>query len=275
MILQRKQHDGIAYFQQGQGGIPVVFVHGVGLRAESWKAQLDFFAKNNDYCCYAIDLPGHGESELLITETFELTDFVNVLQGFIEKVVGSPCILVGHSLGAMTVLQTAVSYRKSVLAVAALNAIYERPKTAADAVQVRAESLLNNLAQDVSEGPIERWFDGNPAYSHQAELCRTWLNNGNRLGYARAYRMFAYLTGVKAAALAQINCPTLFLTGEFDFNSSPDMTKAMASLVDKSSAVVVANSRHMTQMTHAKAVNQALVNLFSMVSNQNKVRANI
>lgn len=267
MRFQHKQHNGVAYYQQGDSGIPVVFVHGVGLRAESWSAQFEYFADYDGICCYVIDLPGHGNSELLAQQTLALSDFATVLNHFIEEVIGRPAILVGHSLGAMTVLQTTVSHPQNVLAVAALNAIYNRPTESAKAVQARAESLLADLSQDVSSGPIERWFAGNPLYNQQAELCRDWLNNGNRLGYARAYRMFASLTGITADDLASINCPSLFLTGELDFNSSPTMSKEMAAIVSQGQAVIVADSRHMTQMTHAMEVNLALANLFSIVSN--------
>lgn len=291
MKWSRKISDGIAYYYSGNdsngsdnngndnGGndsdnsndkaTPVVFVHGVGLRAESWYQQISEF--DDQYRCYVIDMPGHGESDLLPSPTLMLEDFTEALKTFIQTVIGEPAIIVGHSLGAMTVLQTAVSYPQVVKGVAAFNAIYDRPDTAAQNVQNRAESLLNDLDQNVTDQPIARWFDGDPQYYNEAELCRSWLSNGNRLGYAQAYQMFAHLRGIPAAELRTIAVPALLLTGEMDVNSSPKMSLAMASILPSANAVIVPEARHMTQMTHANAVNAALARFFTQCESHSTV----
>lgn len=273
MKWSRKISNGIAYYYSGaensdtdidnnnHKATPVVFVHGVGLRAESWYQQISAF--NDRYPCYVIDMPGHGESDLLPNPTLTLEDFAAALKTFIENVIGEPAIIVGHSLGAMTALQTAVSYPGVVRGVAAFNAIYDRPDNAAQDVQTRAESLLNDLDQNVTDKPIARWFDGDPQYHDEAELCRSWLSNGNRLGYAQAYQMFAHLRGIAAEDLQTIIAPTLLLTGEMDVNSSPKMSLAMASILPHANAVIVPDARHMAQMTHASAVNAALARFFA------------
>ncbi|WP_019673756.1 alpha/beta fold hydrolase [Psychrobacter lutiphocae] len=265
----------------------LVFIHGVGLRAESWYQQLNFFSTH--YRCYAVDMPGHGESPCLDKANLQLTDFASALTDFIDTVTDQPVILIGHSLGAMTALQTAISYQQhsklvkssstasvntdsnsnsdnppnKLCAVVALNAIYQRPETAAQKVQQRADSLLNDIQQNVSDSPIQRWFANEPNYQTQAELCRHWLDTGSHLGYAKAYQMFAHLRGIDAADLAQIDIPTLFITGEEDANSSPQMSLAMADIVPHAKAVIIPHARHMAQMTHADAVNRALANFIA------------
>ncbi|WP_367109957.1 alpha/beta fold hydrolase [uncultured Psychrobacter sp.] len=266
----RKTSGGMAYHYQANDLVndmtnskatPIIFIHGVGLRAESWYQQLAVFSER--YRCYALDMPGHGESALLANPTLSLYDFADVLKTFIDEVIGQSAIIVGHSLGAMTALQTAVSYPKVVRGVAALNAIYDRSDSAAQNVQVRAGSLLDNLDQNVSDKPISRWFNDDAKYRYEAELCRTWLDNGNRLGYARAYQMFAHLRGISATDLQAITVPALFLTGELDANSTPDMSLIMADLLANAHAVIVPKARHMAQMTHARSVNEALATFFT------------
>lgn len=263
MEWSRKISNGIAYYHndnKNDKATPVVFVHGVGLRAESWYQQVSAF--DGQYRCYVIDMPGHGESDLLPNSALTLSDFAEALSTFIDTVIGEPAIIVGHSLGAMTALQTAVRHPQVVRGIAALNAIYDRPDNAAQNVQNRAESLLNDLDQNVTDQPIARWFDGDPQYRHEAELCRLWLDTGNRLGYAQAYQMFAHLRGIAAEDLQTIIAPTLLLTGEMDVNSSPKMSLAMANILPNANAVIVPEARHMAQMTHANAVNAALARFF-------------
>lgn len=278
MKWSRKTSDGIAYHYSDNNGenidekaTPIVFIHGVGLRAESWNQQLSAFTER--YRCYAIDMPGHGESDLLSSPVLTLQDFADVLTTFINNVVGQPAIIVGHSLGAMMALQTAVSSPKVVLGIAALNAIYNRPDEAAQGVQARAESLINDLNQNVTDQPIARWFDGNPKYRSEAELCQKWLDNGNRLGYARAYQMFAHLRGIAEADLRAITVPTLFLTGDLDVNSKPEMSLAMANILPKADAIIVPEARHMTQMTHSNTVNAALAKFFTQCDSHNMTLA--
>lgn len=278
MKWSRKTSNGIAYHYSvnasdsvNEKSTPIVFIHGVGLRAESWNQQLSVFIKH--YHCYAIDMPGHGESDLLSNPVLTLEDFSDVLTTFINNVVGQPAIIVGHSLGAMMALQTAVSSPKVVLGIAALNAIYNRPDEAAQNIQARAESLINDLNQNVTEQPIARWFDGNPKYRSEAELCQKWLDNGSRLGYARAYQMFAHLRGITKADLRSITVPALFLTGELDVNSKPEMSLAMANILPNADAIIVPEARHMTQMTHSNTVNATLAKFFTQCDSHNMTLA--
>lgn len=276
MRWSRQLANGVAYYYNANNKVDkkalhIVFVHGVGLRAESWYRQLSVF--ETQYHCYAIDMPGHGDSEMLPDSSLVLDDFSEVLKTFIDEVIGQPAIIVGHSLGAMTALQTAISYPKVVRGIAALNAIYERSAHAVQRVQDRAESLLIDLEQDVSDRPIARWFDSEPQYDNEAQLCRTWLDEGNRLGYARAYQMFANLIGITAAELATIKVPTLLLTGELDINSKPEMSLAMAEVMINAKAVIVPKARHMAQMTHSDAVNTALAIFFTQLEAYNMVDA--
>lgn len=276
MRWSRQLSDGIAYHYNANSKVDkkalrIVFIHGVGLRAESWYRQLSAF--DTQYHCYVVDMPGHGESELLADSQLTLDDFSGVLKNFIKTVVRQPAIIVGHSLGAMTALQTAVSYPEVVRGVAALNAIYDRSDNAAKNVQTRAESLLNDLKQNVSDQPIARWFDDNVQYRDDAELCRAWLDNGDRLGYARAYQMFADLVGIEAADLKTIKAPALFLTGEWDINSTPEMSLAMADILPNAEAFIAPKARHMAQMTHADNINAALAKFFTQCAAYNVVDA--
>ena len=75
--------------------------------------------------------------------------------------------------------------------------------------------------------------------------------------------MFAKLRGISATDLQTIAVPALLLTGELDANSSPEMSRRMAELIPNANAVIVPDARHMTQMTHASAVNAALATFFT------------
>ena len=100
-ILQRyKAANGIAYSKSGSGE-PIVLIHGVGLRAEAWLQQISELTKTNTV--YAIDMPGHGESELLANDKANLVDYVDTIADWVKAVIKAPVIIFGHSMGSIVV----------------------------------------------------------------------------------------------------------------------------------------------------------------------------
>ena len=75
MILQKnKSQKGIAFYKSGKGD-PIILIHGLGLSAECWYKQISFLKK--DYTVYALDLPGHGKSDLLSQANPQLKNYSN------------------------------------------------------------------------------------------------------------------------------------------------------------------------------------------------------
>src|SRR6185436_9150857 len=53
----------IGFDELGGGGVPIVFLHGVGSDKSVWAPQLDHFGKSRR--AVAFDYPGYGESEFV------------------------------------------------------------------------------------------------------------------------------------------------------------------------------------------------------------------
>ncbi len=248
--------NGIAYHQSGEGP-PIILVHGVGLRADSWFPQIE--ALRSAYAVYAVDMPGHGESARLDGPP-TLARFVECIGGFIEDAVAAPAILAGHSMGAMIGLELASRFPALCRGVAALNAVYRRSPEALSAVQQRAEQLCTGEGPGNMTGPVARWFGTDPAGrdGELADFCRGWLADADQAGYADAYTVFASEDGPSDPALAALSAPALFLTGDNDLNSTPEMSHAMAARALRGQAVIVRGAGHLAQLTHQELVSDAL-----------------
>lgn len=246
----------LAYYQTGTGA-PVVLVHGVGLRAESWCSQIDALAAA--HMVYAVDMPGHGDTPKLAHANAGLACFSQVLAAFVREVVGAPVILIGHSMGALVVLDFARRYAELCLGVAALSAVYRRSAQAKQQVLARATAFRQEGAVAVNE-TIDRWFGEHPAAATKEALalCRYWLEQATVDGYSAAYLVFAGEDGPDDSSLAALSMPALFLSGEDDRNSSPLMAKTMAYLTPHGRALSISGARHMVQLTHPQAVNPVL-----------------
>jgi len=249
--------NGLAYHATGTG-TPVVLVHGVGLRAESFSPQIEFLKQSHNV--YAIDLPGHGHSRGVDKATRALANYTATLKVFIDEVIGEPAVLVGHSMGAMIALDFASHNPDQCMGAASLNAIYRRSEKAATAVKQRAADLWQNPGGDVASAPIARWFGEDPCglEFEIAAACRDWLTQVDGCAYAAAYSVFANDTGLSDAELAKLQQPHLFLTGAEDENSTAEMSLAMAKMAPKGEAVIISGARHLAQLTHADKVNVTL-----------------
>ena len=252
-ISRSRSSNGTAYHRSGVGP-PVVLVHGVGLRAESWFPQIGALDKTNTV--FAIDLPGHGDSAQLLDAS--LVEFTKQLGGFVQDVVKEPVVVIGHSLGALVAIDFAVRFPSLCFGVAALNAIYQRSEQARNSILARVESL--NTGHDIASAPLKRWFGDSPIGNDEdmAGLCRSWLESADLEAYAAAYLVFADCEGPSAQVLGSLAMPSLFLTGADDPNSTPEMSSAMADLAIDGEAVSIEKARHLVQLTHPHEVNRAL-----------------
>lgn len=251
--------DGIAAIAQGEGPAVVLF-HGVGLNADSWGAQID--ALSARFAVTALDLPGHGASRPL-AEPRSLADFADALIPAIET-IGEPVRLAGHSLGALLTLDIAARRPDLCRAIAVLNAIHRRPAEAVAAVQARADAMSPATVNDPSP-TLARWF-GDDRSSDAFKACERWLTSVDPAAYKTAYTLFAASDSPPDAALAGIACPALFLTGADEPNSTPAMSRALAAAVSDGRAAIVDGAAHMAMMTHADAVNAALLDFFGAVA---------
>jgi pimeloyl-ACP methyl ester carboxylesterase len=105
----------VHYLVAGKG-TPVILVHALGGFAELWTPVINALSQN--YCVYAIDIPGYGRSEkprhLPYTTYTAMSNFViefmNALQ--IER-----AILIGHSMGGGVAVECASSFPDRVYCV--------------------------------------------------------------------------------------------------------------------------------------------------------------
>ncbi|QBJ95497.1 alpha/beta hydrolase [Rhodococcus sp. ABRD24] len=109
-----RAEDGVALLVREVGPddapLTVIFVHGYCLRMESWHFQRQQLAElwGSDVRMVFYDQRGHGESGMPAVESCTIAQLGRDLVTVIEEVAPSgPVVLVGHSMGGMTILAMA------------------------------------------------------------------------------------------------------------------------------------------------------------------------
>lgn len=242
---------GAAYVDAGEGE-PVVLVHGVGLRLEAWAPQIESLAATHRVI--AVDLPGHGASSP-IGQRSRLAAFVDWLVAALDDLGLDSVNVAGHSMGALIAGGCAVTAPQRVRRVALLSAVHRRDHAASSAVRARAAEIAAGKVDPIA--PLSRWFGDESLGSEPYRLVKGWLASVDIEAYATAYGAFAEGDGVYADRWPGVTCPALFLTGELDPNSTPQMTLDLAAASPRGEACIIVDHRHMVNMTAPAEVTEA------------------
>lgn len=101
----------IRYWDEGQGDVPLILVHGFAACIEHW--QYNISVLSNHHRVIAVDLIGFGKSDKPKIN-YTLRDFTLFLKAFLEILQIRTAVLIGHSIGGSISLAFALDYPEMV-----------------------------------------------------------------------------------------------------------------------------------------------------------------
>jgi pyruvate dehydrogenase E2 component (dihydrolipoamide acetyltransferase) len=97
----------LRFLRLGEGGDPVILVHGFGGDLDNWLFNQEPLAR--DRVVYSLDLPGHGQSSKRLVDG-TIDEFARVVGKFMDA-IEVPCAhLVGHSVGGAVIQKLAADH---------------------------------------------------------------------------------------------------------------------------------------------------------------------
>ena len=257
--IQQLSESGlrVSYLEEGEGQ-PLVLIHGVGMNADAWYPQIEVLSRH--FRVLAVDMPGHGESSGF-QHPVSLKEYVHWLAQFLQTQHEQNFAVAGHSMGALITAGIAIEHPELVNHAVVMSGVFKRNDSARDAVLKRAQELASGSVR--LDAPLERWFSAQPHELPLRQQVGGWLKQVNLAGYARAYQAFADGDRWYSDRWNEMQCPVLVMTGELDANSNPNMTHQMAEAAPHGQAVVVANAKHMLNLTDADRVNEEILSFLN------------
>ncbi len=141
----------ISYREAG-AGTPVVILHGLGGRSESWEPQYDGLADR--YRVIGWDAPGYNASSEMPQDAPDIVDYVAVAKRFTDALGLKKFHLVGHSVGTVLAAAFHQAHPESLLSVTLAEAVIGSGRTPKDkqdvAIAARAKDFETLGAAEVA-----------------------------------------------------------------------------------------------------------------------------
>ena len=220
----------------------VILLHGSGQSHVVWSLT-DQYLTDLGYNVFAIDMPGHGNSEGKSLQSIE--DLAEWLEKLINKIGIRDLVLLGHSQGCLVALEYIYKYPKKVKRLIFIAGSYEIPvnKSLIDlALAGDVESL--NLMMKWGYGYSKQFIGGNPL--------QKILDSPREIREVLAIDLIAcnnYKNGINA--LKKIMCPSLFIFGELDKMIKLEKGKEFSKLVTDSKTHIIKDCGHMVILENA------------------------
>uniref|UniRef100_A0A1D1XNZ7 Putative hydrolase yugF n=2 Tax=Anthurium amnicola TaxID=1678845 RepID=A0A1D1XNZ7_9ARAE len=110
----------VNYLVKGEGGPPLLLVHGFGASVAHWRRNIAILAEG--YTVYAIDLLGFGASDKPARFAYAMEIWAQLILDFLDEVIKRPTVLIGNSVGSLAcVIAASESTRGLVQGLVLLN----------------------------------------------------------------------------------------------------------------------------------------------------------
>ena len=232
--------DGARVYYEAEGeGPPIVLVHGAGQDTTSWRYNAPHFAKS--HMVVALDLPGHGKSEVPAPPISFTAEYARVVWGVIEELKLERPVLMGHSMGSGVCLTVALEHGKKIGGVVAVDG-------ADRVVGVFAEEIHDAYLGSSLELMLEMSMESFRSLCSKATPSERVEEIAQDL-----LRIYPPVTAADTRAFSsfdisdrsgEIDAPVLLIAGADDFLVTPDMVKETALRIENSRVAILEGVGH-------------------------------
>lgn len=269
-------------------GPAVVFVHGFSLDLTAWHYQWTRFSRTHR--CVLYDQRGHGRSGPAVGGDYTLQALGEDLRAVLDAVVGDgPAVVVGHSLGGMSVLAFADRHPEEFGArvagvVLANTAAGDLMKAILGNIGARAAGALLPMVRRLAADPRRLYSIRRRALGGVADvgyLAARLTNFGKGAPPEVVEHAVALAAEVPpdvwidlmpslieldlADALDSITVPTLLVAGDVDRLTPPSSAMAMKRRLHDASLVVMRGAGHCTMLERHEQFNDLLERFLTRV----------
>ena len=250
-MINATDSKGTFYKLNQKKGIPIVFIHGVGLDHNIWDPQINEF--DNTVLIY--DILGHGRTPLN-KEKISFDDFSDQIIDLIDELKFSKIHLIGFSIGSLIARNFATRFSDRLKSLTLLCSIFNRSDNEQKIVNERFEQTKKD--KKLTKDALKRWFnkdfiEKNPQIS---DKIFSILSNNNMDNFIKVYSLF--VNHEDNEKFENINVKTLVMTGEGDVGSTPEMSNNLSKKIKNSVVKIIPVGKHLCSIECSYDVNKAI-----------------
>lgn len=250
-----------SWLASGQGNIPLVMLHGLGMTAEIWLPQLNYFGRSR--LAVAWTQPGIAPSPA--PQTLGWKNLADSLDSMLETMGIDKAHILGHSMGGMVAQEL---YHRHPKRVASLILYSSSGAFGSSDPQWKQEFVLQ---REQALEPFSNFIQAAPALlsdligpqitPSMRELAITSARDITIESYLQTLQLL--VTFNRKADLSAIAVPTLLLAGELDQQSPVKGIKRMAEQIPNAQFCEISGVRHMSNLEAPAAFNQLIENFLA------------
>jgi pimeloyl-ACP methyl ester carboxylesterase len=216
----------ISYREAGSG-TPLVFLHGLGGRSESWTTQYDTFAVR--YRVIGWDAPGYGESTQPDSDDPGIAYYVDAAKKFVDALGLEKFHLVGHSVGTVIAASFHRQFGDRLLSLVLAEAVAGSGKEPADKRNAAAEGRIKELDEMGPAGFAKARTPNSLSPRASVELVSKAVEFASRMNVEGYKKLFRGLIGCDMyAEAAPLTVPAMIIEGSDDKSAPPEVVRAIA-----------------------------------------------
>jgi pimeloyl-ACP methyl ester carboxylesterase len=247
----------ISYRERG-GGTPLVFVHGLGGRSESWVTQYDVFSSR--YRVIGWDAPGYGQSTKLAKESPAIADYVEALTRFVDALRLDRIHLVGHSVGTVIAAGFHKRHGDRLLSLALAEAVTGNGREPAEKRATMIRSREDELDKLGAAGFAKARTPNSVSPKASPEIVRRAVDFAaamNVPGYKQLFR--ALVAADIFGEVADLKVPAMIVAGSDDKSAPPEMVQRIADAFPGMRHHLIDGIGHQIALEHPDRFNDLLM----------------
>jgi pimeloyl-ACP methyl ester carboxylesterase len=270
----------------------IVFVHGFALDMGTFYFQRKKFAERGDHRLVSYDQPGHGKSSKLKSGKYDIATLGKSLAAVLDATVPhGHIILVGHSMGGMTIMAFAEQYPQwfgdrvmGVVLISTSARLVDRAKLALPSLVARASAPffpLWDTAAHLGGGAIDKarfassdlaWLltrrygfgDAKPSPSLVSFV--EGMNSKTSVETLTKYLNTLYNHNRYPALAALRGVPVLVVVGDRDYLTPVSHSEEILKYLPEAEMVKIENSGHVVMLERSDEVNAAILPFVEKIS---------
>ena len=233
----------------------IIFIHGAACDHTLWAFQNRYFY-NRNYSTLLIDLPGHGEN--INNPLSSIKSMSNLVIDLIKKLSYKKVYLVGHSMGSLICLNTAIENISLIKKVILIGVSY--PMQVNDILLKKSKSDQNEAIQDMINWSLTSNIKLNGANLigiNLPNLISVVMSNTKK-GVLYKDLLACQSFTIDERKLKKLNVPFTIIAGENDIMTPINSSKNLNNILKNSSMHVIKGVGHFHTLESPLEVNKII-----------------